>query len=143
MSTAAATLAATVERHGDALRALCRSIHAEPESGLALAEHRSAGKVADLSVAEGSEIERGVVSVDTAFTATYGAPELTVGLCAKYTAPPEMGHACGHNIITTAVALRGVTKALDVTIKLMGTPAEETNEGTVLLRQRGYSTTWR
>lgn len=116
MSTAAATLAATVERHGDALRALSRSIH---------------------------EAERGVVGLDTAFTAAYGAPELTVMLCAEYTAPPEMGHACGHNIITAAVALREIAKALDVTIKLMGTPAEETDEGKVLLLRRGYSTTWR
>ena len=140
MSTAAATLAAAVERHKEALRALSRSIHAEPE--LAFTEHRSAGKVADLLVAEGFEVERGVAGLDTALTATYGAGELVIGLCAEYDALPEVGHACGHNIIAAAsagaaLALREVADALDVTIKLIGTPAEESGGGKVLLLQTG------
>lgn len=53
MSAAAATLG--VERHADRLRALSRSIRAEPE--LAFAEHRSAAKVAELVEAEGFEAE--------------------------------------------------------------------------------------
>jgi metal-dependent amidase/aminoacylase/carboxypeptidase family protein len=41
-----------------------------------------------------------------------------------------------------ALALRDVTEALDVTIKLIGTPAEESGEGRVQRPQRGYSATW-
>ncbi len=138
--TLAATLAASVERHAGGLCALSRSIHAEPE--LAFAEHRSAAKVADLVEAEGFEVERGVAGVDTAFTATYGAGELVIGLCAEYDALPELGHACGHNIIAAssagaALALREIAEALDLTIKLIGTPAEESGGGKVLLLQRG------
>jgi hypothetical protein len=104
VSTAATTLAATVERRGDALRALNRSIHTEPESELAFT---------DLPVAEGFEIELGVAGLDTTLT---------------FDALPEAGHASGYEIVAEAV---------DVTIKLTGTPAEEFGEGEVLLRQRG------
>ena len=37
----------------------------------------------------------GVRTVATAFTATYGAGELVIGLCAEYDVLPEVGHACG------------------------------------------------
>ena len=136
----AATLAAAVERQAERLCALSHSIHAEPE--LAFAEHRSAAKVADLVEAEGFDVERGVAGLDTAFTATYGAGELVIGLCAEYDALPEIGHACGHNIIAAAstgaaLALREVAERLDLTIKLLGTPAEESGGGKVLLLQGG------
>ncbi|HEY2725285.1 MAG TPA: M20 family metallopeptidase [Pseudonocardiaceae bacterium] len=140
MSKAAATLAAAVERRADALRALSHRIHAEPE--LAFAEHRSAATVADAVEGEGFQVERGVAGLDTAFTATYGSGELVIGLCAEYDALPEIGHACGHNIIAAsstgaALALREVADRLDVTIKLIGTPAEEAGGGKVLLLERG------
>ncbi|MGH3906775.1 MAG: M20 family metallopeptidase [Pseudonocardiaceae bacterium] len=135
-----AVLAAAVERRADALIALSRSIHAEPE--LAFVEHRSAAKVAGLVAAEGFEVERGVGGLETAFTATYGAGTLVIGLCAEYDALPEVGHACGHNIIAAsstgaALALREIADRLDLTIKLLGTPAEESGGGKVLLLERG------
>ncbi|MGH3913515.1 MAG: amidohydrolase [Pseudonocardiaceae bacterium] len=140
MPASAAALISAVERRSAALCALSRSIHAEPE--LAFAEHRSAAKVADLVQAEGFEVERGVGGLATAFTATYGAGKLVIGLCAEYDALPEIGHACGHNIIAAAstgaaLALREVAEGLDLTIKLMGTPAEESGGGKVLLLERG------
>lgn len=140
VSTSAAVLAAAVQRHADRLCALSHSIHAEPE--LAFAEHRSAAKVADLAESEGFEVERGVAGLDTAFTATYGAGELVIGLCAEYDALPELGHACGHNIIAAssvgaALALCEIADRLDLTIKLIGTPAEESGGGKVLLLQSG------
>ncbi|HEY2763725.1 MAG TPA: M20 family metallopeptidase [Pseudonocardiaceae bacterium] len=133
-------LARAVEHRADGLRALSRSIHAEPE--LAFAEHRSAAKITDLAESEGFEVERGVAGLDTAFTATYGAGKLVIGLCAEYDALPEIDHACGHNIIAAsstgaALALREVADRLDLTIKLVGTPAEESGGGKVLLLDRG------
>jgi hypothetical protein len=41
-----------------------------------------------------------------------------------------------------ALGVRGVTEALDVTIKLVGIPAEESGGGKVQLVQRGYAATW-
>lgn len=136
----AARLTAAVQRDGDRLLALAHDIHASPE--LAFAEHRSAARVADLAGAEGFEVERGVGGLDTAFTATYGSGDLVVGLCAEYDALPEVGHACGHNIIAAAsagaaLALRDVADRLGITVKLIGTPAEESGGGKVLLLERG------
>lgn len=135
-----AVLAAAVQRRADELCRLSHSIHAEPE--LAFAEHRSAAKVTQLVESEGFEVERAVGGLDTAFTATYGTGSLVIGLCAEYDALPEIGHACGHNIIAAAstgaaLALREVADRLDLTIKLLGTPAEESGGGKVLLLERG------
>jgi amidohydrolase len=129
-----------LDRQADILVALSRSIHAEPE--LAFAEHRSAAKVVDVVERAGFRIERGVGGLHTAFTATYGAGDLVVGLCAEYDALPEIGHACGHNIIAAAstgaaLALAAVADRIGITVKLIGTPAEETGGGKVLLLEQG------
>ncbi|WP_309112447.1 M20 family metallopeptidase [Saccharothrix sp.] len=129
-----------VERYSNALVGLSRSIHAEPE--LAFAEHRSAAKVADLLAAEGFEVERGVADLETAFTASFGSGDLVLGLCAEYDALPEVGHACGHNVIAAAsagaaLALRDVADELGLTVRVIGTPAEEVGGGKVLMLERG------
>ncbi|GGM65860.1 amidohydrolase [Longimycelium tulufanense] len=131
---------AVVERHAAELVGLSHSIHAEPE--LAFAEHRSAAKVAELLRDGGFTVRTGVGDLDTAFTATAGSGELVVGLCAEYDALPEVGHACGHNVIAAAgvgaaLALRAVADELGITVKVVGTPAEESGGGKVLLLERG------
>jgi amidohydrolase len=130
----------SVERYSTVLVDLSRSIHAEPE--LAFQEHRSAEKVASLLEGEGFEVERGVAGLDTAFTATYGDGDLVLGLCVEYDALPGVGHACGHNVIAAAstgaaLALRDLADALGVTVKVIGTPAEEVGGGKVLMLERG------
>ncbi|MQA14019.1 MAG: amidohydrolase [Pseudonocardiaceae bacterium] len=133
-------MADAVQRRAGLLLELSRDIHAEPE--LAFAEHRSAARIIDLVESEGFDVQRGVGGLDTAFTASYGSGELVVGLCAEYDALPEIGHACGHNIIAAsstgaALALREVADRLGITVKLIGTPAEEAGGGKVLLLERG------
>ncbi|MDM4719457.1 M20 family metallopeptidase [Micromonospora sp. WMMA1363] len=129
-----------VDRAGDRLLALSRSLHAEPET--AFREHRSAAKVSDLLRAEGFDVETGVGGLDTAFTARYGNGPLVVGLCAEYDALPGLGHACGHNIIAAssvgaALALREVAGELDITVVVIGTPAEEEGGGKITLLEAG------
>jgi amidohydrolase len=129
-----------LERRAETLVRLSRSIHAEPE--LAFAEHRSVEKIITVVRKAGFEVEPGAGGLETAFTATFGRGPLVVGLCAEYDALPEVGHACGHNIIAAAstgaaLALAEVADRLDITVKLIGTPAEETGGGKVLLLQRG------
>ncbi|NEW58018.1 M20 family metallopeptidase [Nocardia cyriacigeorgica] len=124
----------------DELIALSHSIHAEPE--LAFEETRSAAKVIAPLAARGFDIETGVAELPTAFRATYGSGELTVGLCAEYDALPELGHACGHNIIAASTAgaalgLAEVADALGITVVVLGTPAEESGGGKVLMLERG------
>ena len=84
----------------DEVVALSHSIHAEPE--LAFAEHRSVAKILDTLRAHDFEVETAVADMDTAFTASFGSGDLVIGICAEYDALPEIGHACGHNIIAAS-----------------------------------------
>jgi amidohydrolase len=65
-----------------------------------------------------------------------------VALCAEYDALPEIGHACGHNLIAAmavgaAAALRRVTDDVGLAIRVVGTPAEERGGGKIVLLERG------
>ena len=60
--------------------------------------------------------------LDTAFEVTYGNEGPLIVLCVEYDALPEIGHACGHNIIATAsigagLAIKGL---VDEHNKLIG-----------------------
>ena len=90
----------TVQRRSTDLVELSHAIHAEPE--LAFAEHRSCAKTQTLVAERGFEITAAAGGLDTAFRADFGSGPLTVGVCAEYDALPEIGHACGHNIIAAA-----------------------------------------
>lgn len=131
---------AGVRRAAPELIALSHSIHSEPE--LAFEEYRSAAKVCEVLASHGFEIDSGVADIPTAFTASYGSGELTIGICAEYDALPEIGHACGHNIIAAsavgaAIALAPFADELGITIRVLGTPAEESGGGKVLMLERG------
>ncbi|WP_433757092.1 M20 family metallopeptidase [Nocardia sp. CA-135398] len=131
----AAILAAAPE-----LIALSHSLHAEPE--LAFEETRSVAKTIAPLAERGFAIETPVAELSTAFRATYGSGELTVGICAEYDALPEIGHACGHNIIAASavgagLGLAEVADALGITVVVFGTPAEESGGGKVLMLERG------
>ncbi|WP_107983716.1 M20 family metallopeptidase [Rhodococcus sp. OK519] len=119
---------------------LSHSLHAEPE--LAFEEHRSAAKVAEVLRDCGFEVRTGIANLPTAFDATFGSGELVVGILAEYDALPEIGHACGHNIIAASavgagLALAPLADALGITVRVIGTPAEETGGGKVLMLERG------
>ncbi|MDS1270106.1 amidohydrolase [Lipingzhangella sp. LS1_29] len=129
-----------VQRYRDTLVQLSHDIHAEPE--LAFAEYRSARKVTEVLAEAGFEVEPGVAGLDTAFTASVGTSDLVVALCAEYDALPEIGHACGHNIIAAAstgaaLALRDLATDLDITVRVVGTPAEEQGGGKQLMLDAG------
>ncbi|MEU8897028.1 M20 family metallopeptidase [Nocardia sp. NPDC048505] len=119
---------------------LSHRIHAEPE--LAFEEHRSVAKTLEPLTERGFQVETGVAELPTAFRASFGSGELTVALCAEYDALPGLGHACGHNIIAAsavgaALGLAEVADDLDLTVVVLGTPAEESGGGKVLMLERG------
>ncbi|SEL88287.1 amidohydrolase [Streptacidiphilus jiangxiensis] len=133
------TRAALTKRQDDVI-GLSHSLHAEPE--LAYEEHRSARKVADLLEGSGFAVERGVCDLPTAFTATAGTGDLVIGVCVEYDALPGIGHACGHNVnaaaaVSAGLALAPVADELGITVKLIGTPAEESGGGKVDLLRGG------
>lgn len=138
--TASSSVEDAVNRRSGDLIALSHDIHAEPE--LAFAEHRSCAKTRTLVAERGFDIVDGPGGLDTAFRAEYGSGDLVIGICAEYDALPEIGHACGHNIIAasavgTALALAEVADELGLTVVLIGTPAEEAGGGKVLLLNAG------
>jgi amidohydrolase len=138
--TALESVEDAVRRRGTDLVELSHAIHAEPE--LAFDEHRSCAKAQALVAERGFAITRSAAGLDTAFRADFGSGPLVVGVCAEYDALPEIGHACGHNIIAasavgTALALADVADDLGLTVVLLGTPAEEAGGGKALMLQAG------
>ncbi|MDP5313769.1 M20 family metallopeptidase [Streptomyces poriferorum] len=120
--------------------ALSHSLHAEPE--LAFEEHKSARKIADFLEGSGFDVARGICDLPTAFSGTYGSGDLVIGITAEYDALPGIGHACGHNVngaaaVAAALALAPVADDLGITVKLLGTPAEEYGGGKVYMLDRG------
>ncbi|BEI85433.1 hypothetical protein CcaverHIS002_0508340 [Cutaneotrichosporon cavernicola] len=85
-------------------------------------------------------------SLPTAFVATYshGRGGRVFGFDAEYDALPDVGHACGHNLIAVAavaaaVGLKAALKARNIpgTVKVVGSPAEEGGGGKIILLNEG------
>jgi amidohydrolase len=126
----------------DSLIGLSHRIHANPELGFE-EEHASTWLVEALDQA-GFRVEKGTAGMETAFLARAGSGPLHIGICAEYDSLPEIGHACGHNIIAAMSASAGIAAAsvadeLGLTITVLGTPAEEVGNasGKILMLERG------
>ena len=123
------------------LSALSRRIHAHPE--LCFEERQAAAWLGDcLEQKLGAEIERGVGCLPTAFRARVGRGSPRVAILAEYDALPEIGHACGHNLIAGSavgafLALARQASALAGSVEIIGTPAEEGGGGKIKLLQAG------
>jgi amidohydrolase len=119
---------------------LSQNIHGHPE--LSFQEHHASGLIADLLETAGFSVSRGVAGMPTAFVATTGTGPLVVGICVEYDALPEIGHACGHNLISgaglaAALGLLPFVDELGLTLTVIGTPAEEHGGGKALLLDHG------
>ena len=122
------------------LIALSHFVHVHPELGYE--EFESAEAVAAAAERAGFVVTRGVAGRATAFVASAGTGSLHLALCAEYDALPEVGHACGHNIIAAAslgaaLGLAAVAEELDLTVLLLGTPSEEGGGGKIDLLEAG------
>ena len=129
-----------VEAARERLVKLSHRIHANPE--LAFEEERAAAWVAGALDTGGLQVDAGICELPTAFVATAGSGPLHVAICAEYDALPDIGHACGHNVIAAAavgagLALAQVADDLGITVQVFGTPAEEGGGGKILMLERG------
>jgi amidohydrolase len=129
-----------VERLAAELVELSHAIAADPE--LAYAEHRAAARCADLLEQHGFEVERGAYGQETAFAARAGTTGPHLVICAEYDALPEIGHACGHNVIAASavgagLALASMGAEAGIRMTVLGTPAEELGGGKVDLINAG------
>ncbi len=140
MSAPADEARSAIEAATPKLLSLSHDLHEHPET--AFEEHRAARAVTDLLEGAGFDVERGACGLDTAFIATFGTGKTRIGICAEYDALPDVGHACGHNIIAAssvgaAIGLARVAEEVDATVIVLGTPAEEGGGGKVLMLEAG------
>jgi amidohydrolase len=132
---------AAVDEIGADLIGVSRDIHARPE--LAFQERYAAERLTGVLAAAGLAPRRACYGLPTDFEAEFGSDGPRVALLAEYDALPEIGHACGHNLIATAalgamLALHRVRDALPAgRVRLLGTPAEERGAGKELMARQG------
>ena len=129
-----------LERAFPELLGLSHRIHAHPE--LAFEEERAATWVAETLAAGGFAVDRGIGDLPTALVARAGSGPLHIAFLAEYDSLPGIGHACGHNLIAAMAVGAGLAAArvaddVGLTVSVIGTPAEETGGGKVLLLERG------
>jgi len=131
-----------IDRRAPELWELALRLHANPELGYE--EHKAARWLADVLEREGFQVERGLASIPTAFRARHPAasPGARVAILAEYDALPELGHACGHNLIAAgaigaALGLAVVKPHLPGELLIIGTPAEEGGGGKIRLIEAG------
>ena len=130
-------------------------------SELGLMEHKTVAFLTEILENEGFQVERNVAEMPTAFVATYGSGRPVIGILAEYDALPGVGNqpvperkpredgvtsgqGCGHNLfgsasVGSAIALKQVMQETQLkgTVKLFGTPAEETLIGKVYMVKAG------
>ncbi|MGH9674571.1 MAG: amidohydrolase [Bryobacteraceae bacterium] len=149
---------ASIDRRAAALTTLSDEIWRYAET--ALRETRSSKALADYAETAGFRLERGVAGMPTAFVATYGSGTPVIGVLAEFDALPGIsqkaqptrealeagapGHGCGHNLfgvasLAGAIAVKELIAAgkLRGTVKLFGTPAEESVYGKTYMIRDG------
>ena len=132
---------AVVDSEREALAKLSRDIHSNPE--LRFEEHKAAAWIAELLRARGFEVEHGLAGMGTALRARRGNPKgPRVAILGEYDALPDIGHACGHNLIAASavgafLAAASVAEQVGGEVVFLGTPAEEGGGGKIRMIDAG------
>ncbi len=125
------------------LRNLSRWMYDHPE--IAYEEFETSAKLVGYLSENGFAVEYPAYGLETAFAARIGSGGPEVVICCEIDALPEVGHACGHNIIATSaigagIALAPLVEDLGIRVTVLGTPAEEAYGGKVDLINAGAFT---
>jgi amidohydrolase len=119
------------------------AIAAHPELGGE--EFKTSAMLVEALKSRGWAVEFPYAGLPTAFNAVApcrGAGPVVL-LMAEYDALPEVGHACGHNLNGVMSLLAGIALAraaggeIPCEIRVVGTPAEETNGAKVEMAEKG------
>lgn len=133
-------LAAEVDQRAEVLIDVSHQIHAHPE--LCFEERFAHDLLTTVLEQEGLPVERQAYGLDTAFAAAAGSAGPTIAVFCEYDALPELGHACGHNIIAAAglgagLAAAQLAEELGGRVLILGSPAEEGGGGKILMGEKG------
>lgn len=119
-----------------------QALHGNPE--LAYKEFFAHDTISDFLEKQGFTVQRKTYGLDTSFEVIIGSGGRQVVVCAEYDALPNIGHACGHNLIATSSlgAFLGAAYAMkelgiDGRLRILGTPAEEGGGGKAKLIKAG------
>jgi amidohydrolase len=139
IDTLKSKIVAEIDRRQSEFTDLSRRIHANPELGFQ--EKQAAGWLTDYLEKNGFRVERGICQFATAFRATCGQDPPAIALLAEYDALPEIGHACGHNLIAVSAVAAGIGAKMAVDqaggqVMVIGTPAEELYAGKQVMARR-------
>jgi amidohydrolase len=135
-------MALTIDGLRPELAAMSDFIFDHPETGLQ--EVQACALLCDFLAGHGFAVERGYAGLPTAFRAVHrvgeGGPR--IGLLCEYDALSGLGHACAHHlqgpcIIGAAMAIRDQVADRPYTLEVIGTPAEESVGGKVLMLEHG------
>ena len=140
LDAAKATATRTIDAADARLRDLSLEIHSHPELGFE--EHYAHDLLTGFLSGEGFEVELAAYGMPTAFRAIAGSGGPTVAVFCEYDALPEIGHACGHNLIAASgvavgLALKAALPDGRGTIIVLGGPAEEGGGGKIFMLNRG------
>lgn len=131
-----------ISRHEPELIRMADYIFEHPEP--AYEEHLSSGCLSDFLKREGFSVSYKTAEIDTAFTAQWGEGKPVIGFLAEYDALANIGHACGHNLLGTAVCAAACALKADMektgsagTIRVYGCPAEEIMSGKIVMDKAG------
>ena len=133
-----------IEKLSEELNKLGEEIWKNPELGYE--EYKAHTLLTDYLERKGFNVDKSYLGIKTAFKATYGGDaKPNICVISEYDALPEIGHACGHNLIAESgiAAGLGIKVALEANgaplgaLTIMGTPAEEGGGGKVKLIEKG------
>lgn len=142
MSNREAQICEAVNQMEQQLRTVSREIFEHPE--VKNEEVFASKLVASELEKAGFDVELGVAGLPTAIRAVHPAitDGPTVAILGEYDALPEIGHACGHNLIAAgglgaALAVGSIKAELPGRLVFLGTPAEEGGGGKVMMIDAG------
>ena len=130
-----------IDDRREKILSLARYLHQHPE--LSMEEHLAASKIREMLKAEGFEVWNEIEGIPTAVVACKkNGSGPRIGLVAEYDALPNIGHACGHNLIAAmgvgaAIGLAPFLEQYQGEVWLIGAPAEETAQGKGILLEKG------
>ena len=154
------TISNWLDNHRDELIQKSCYIFEHPET--AYKEKLSSKCLADYLETQGFQIDWNTAGIETAFTAAWTNPDIDItkiqpagknvsssnevpiiGFLAEYDALPEIGHACGHNLLGTAVCAAACALKADyessgepIVIRVYGCPAEEIMSGKIIMDEQ-------